>query len=232
MLNANDYNIEGVRVNSALSEDAVCKALSSLCEEEALLITDLAEEGVAFHLYESNASGGYWSQRLKVLGLGVDKKLSITPGAVVHEMAHRQQYLDRRLSSSNKSGVAGVWDGKEYPTPNTHLEYFLLPWEQGAFRAQQAFLSKRGLRIPATLRMWWLKNSYKGMDRATETHYPVKSGLMLTLMLVALLLPFIGSWSAVALLWWATPGGVRTVKEQQKRLAKSKPPLRGATLRR
>jgi hypothetical protein len=60
---------------------------------------------------------------------------------LAHELVHGEQFHTRRLSfkwSNKKCNWVAYWDGQENSLTNNHAKYLKQPWEQEAFRRQEA----------------------------------------------------------------------------------------------
>lgn len=83
---------------------------------------------------------------------------------LAHELVHAEQFYTKRLEyqwSEKKRNWVAYWDGQESSTAREFSKYIKLPWEQEAFRRQEALAA-----------MVYL-NMFKRLDEMSETEKEV-----------------------------------------------------------
>lgn len=226
---------------AGLREEEIQRALQTLDHEELSHLLRLQQEegvSVAF-IHPTHGIMGSWSQSEKRMRLTIYSPGKIKPGTVTHETKHFQQYKEGRLTGAK--GEYYLWKGRRVEDKKGGLAYFQLPWEQEAFRAEAEFLSRRGFRIPAALRMWIWTLGYSinpFMDKMSEKlFFPLFFFFTCQAILLGLTWPFSETLAmVVTTVFGVSPIGARIILVQIERVKEAldcteTPPLRGATPR-
>lgn len=225
---------------NGVPESYVDKALDRLDLEEREKLIYLQNEGVSIEIIRSGGGDhGFWRQSDKLVGLAVSPRGRFNRGTIIHEATHYEQWKEGRLSTTESD--SRLWEGERVKNAERNIDYFRLPWEQEAFRAEAEFLGSKGLRIPASIRMWWWEKGYlinPCMEKLSKSLlFPLLFLLVCQSLLLAVTWPFSETLASVTVtLFTVSPIGIRIMKVQIERLKEKLSPreasvLRGATPR-
>ena len=136
------------RVGSSLTKSeyrarlrANAKLISIALEEFRKYLSFSKDTSVRFTSLRKKAVKGLFNGETNIASIRYRTGFKGMLETLAHELVHGEQFHTRRLQykwHDNKSKWVAYWDGKENNITTEYTKYVKLPWEQEAFKRQEA----------------------------------------------------------------------------------------------